>query len=127
MKVALRMSMRLETIPLIVGALLGLIGLALVFDAWLKDELIVPQERRRRPRRERNRFGEALVGLGVIGMAAAFVGRDTWRYSTVTVIAASVLLLWGLKLNFGYLRGSLGRTGPAKPDPKLAEGSRRVR
>jgi hypothetical protein len=119
--------MRLETIPLILGALLGLLGLALVFDAWLKDDLIVPQERRRRPRRERHRFGEALVGLGVIGMAAAFVGRDTWRYSTLTVIAASLLLLWGLKLNAGYLRGSLGRAEQVKVKTKLAEGSRRVR
>ena len=87
--------MRLETIPLILGALIGLVGIGLVLDAWLKDDIIIKQERRRRPRRERDRLGEALVGLGVLAMAAAFMGRDTWRYSTVAVIAGAVLLLWG--------------------------------
>ena len=102
--------MRLETIPLILGGLIGLIGLGLVFDAWLKDDIISSPERRKRPRRERNRFGEALVGFGVLAMAAAFIGRDTWKYSTVTVIAGAVLLLWGAKLNAAYLR-ELGRGG----------------
>ena len=71
--------MRLETIPLILGGLIGLIGLGLLFDAWLKDDIFASTERRKRPRRERNRFGEALVGLGVLAMAAAFIGRDTWK------------------------------------------------
>lgn len=117
--------MRLETVPLILGVLLGLIGLALVLDAWVPDNLIVPEERRTRPRFARDRFGEALVGLGVLAMAAAFVGRDTWRYSIVAVIAGSVLLLWGVKRNGGYLRGAFARSD--RPKPKLTEGSRRVR
>lgn len=115
--------MRLEMLPLILGGLLGLIGLALIFDAWAPDDLVVPTERRRRPRRERNRFGETLVGLGVLAMAAAFVGRDTWRYGTVTVIAGAVLLLWGAKVNAPYIRAAFVRGDK----PKLAEGSRRVR
>ena len=73
--------MRIEIVPLIVGALLGLIGLGLIFDAWTPDEIIVKRERRRRPRIERNRGGEAAIGFGVLCMAAAFIGRDTWRYS----------------------------------------------
>lgn len=97
--------MRLETLPLILGVLIGLVGLALVFDAWAPDEILVSQERRRRPRRDRDRFGEALVGMGVLAMAGAFIGRDTWRYSIVIVIAGSVLLLWGMKRNSQYLRG----------------------
>jgi hypothetical protein len=116
--------MRLETFPLVLGVLFGVIGLALILDAWLKDDIIVPAERRRRPRRERNRFGEALVGLGVLAMAAAFVGRDTWRYSTVIVIAGTVLLLWGIKRNAGYLREIFVRE---KPKTTFVEGSRRVR
>ena len=116
--------MRLETIPLILGVLIGLIGLGLVFDAWLKDDLIVSAERRRKPRRERNRFGEALVGLGIMAMGAAFIGRDTWKYSTITVIVGAVLLLWGAKLNSAYLR-DLGRgrrtiTPPAVGGSKTA-------
>lgn len=96
--------MRLETIPLLIGGLIGLVGVLLLFDAWLADDT-VNEERRRRPRRERDRMGEAFVGLGLIAMAAAFIGRDTWRYTTVAMIASAVLLLWGAKRNGGYLRG----------------------
>lgn len=105
--------MRLEMIPLVLGGLLGLVGLALVVDAWFPDFTVV-EERRRRPRRERDRFGEALVGLGVIAMAAAFMGRDSWRYSTVIVIAGSVLLLWGAKRNSSYIRDLFVRGDRAK-------------
>jgi|SRR6185503_21031925 len=114
--------MRLEMLPLILGGLLGLIGFLLIVDAWAPDS-VVPQERRRRQRRERNRFGEALVGLGVLAMAAAFVGRDTWRYSTLTVIAGALLLLLGAAKNAPYIRAAFVRGDK----PKLAEGSRRVR
>lgn len=123
MKVALQSDMRLELIPLVLGGLIGLFGLALLFDAWAPDNLVVSTERRRRPRRERSRFGEALVGLGVIAMAVAFIGRDGWRYSTVAVIAGAVLLLWGAQRNAGYLRGVFTRADVRKPP----EGSRRVR
>jgi hypothetical protein len=117
--------MRLEMLPLILGVLIGLIGLALMFDAWAPDNIVVPNERRRRPRRERDKFGESLVGLGVLAMAAAFIGRDTWRYSTVTVIAGSALLLLGVWRNSGYLREVFVRSDRKKP--KVADGPRRVR
>jgi hypothetical protein len=125
--------MRLETLPLILGVLIGLIGIGLILDAWAPDNMIVPTERRRRPRRERDRWGEALVGLGVVAMAAAFIGRDTWRYSIVTVIAGAVLLLWGTKRNGGYLRDVFAKSDvpkvavPKVAVPKVAEGSRRIR
>jgi hypothetical protein len=107
----------LELIPLIIGAFVGLIGLGLVFDAWTPDEIIIKQERRRKPRIERSRKGEAMVGLGVLCMAAAFIGRDTWVYSVLAVIAGSVLLLFGAIANRHYLgelvgnRGTLRRRG----------------
>jgi uncharacterized membrane protein len=100
-------------LPLVLGGLLGLVGLALVVDAWSADSTVV-QERRRRPRRERDRLGEALVGLGVIAMAAAFIGRDSWRYSTVTVIVGAVLLLWGAMRNGSYIRDVFIRGDRAK-------------
>jgi hypothetical protein len=115
----------MEMIPLVLGALLGLVGIGLVFDAWAPDEIIVPQERRKRPRFNRDRWGEALVGLGVLSMAAAFMGRDTWRYSILTVIAGSVLLLWGVKRNAGYLKGVFTRADQSVP--KVVEGARRIR
>ncbi|HJQ20485.1 MAG TPA: hypothetical protein VJ867_09075 [Gemmatimonadaceae bacterium] len=115
--------MRLEMLPLVLGVLLGLVGLGLLFDSWAPDTIVVDQERRRRPRRERNRFGETLVGLGVIAMAAAFLGRDTWRYTTLAVIVGTVLLLFGALKNSGYIRGVFARSDR----PAVAQGQRRIR
>jgi hypothetical protein len=95
--------MRLETLPLVLGAFIGLLGALLLWDAWAADDFIA-NERRQRPRRERDRKGEGLVGLGAIAMAAAFVGRDSWRYDTIAVIAGALLLLMGAWRNRGYLR-----------------------
>jgi hypothetical protein len=107
----------LELIPLIIGAFVGLVGLGLIFDAWTPDEIIVKRERRRTPRIDRSRKGEAMVGLGVLCMAGAFLGRDTWIYSVLAVIVGSILLLLGAIANRHYLgalvsnRGSLRRRG----------------
>jgi hypothetical protein len=111
--------MRLEIVPLIVGALIGLLGLGLIFDAWTPDEVVVKRERRRRARIERSRGGEALIGLGVIGMAAAFIGRDTWRYSVVSVIAGAVLLLWGAIANRQYIGASISNRGALRRRPEV--------
>ena len=101
----------LELIPLIVGAIVGLIGLGLVFDAWTPDDIIVRRERRRSPRIERSRKGEAMVGIGVLCMAAAFLGRDTWVYSVLAVIVGSVLMLFGAIANRHYLGELVGNRG----------------
>jgi hypothetical protein len=106
MKVALQPAMRLETIPLVIGGLIGLVGLALVFDAWLPDDLLTSPERRRRPRLARDRKGEAMLGLGVVAMAGAWLGRDTWRYSVIAVIVGAVLLLWGALRSKPYLQAA---------------------
>jgi hypothetical protein len=103
--------MRVEVIPLIVGIFVGLVGLGLMFDAWTPDEIIVKRERRRRPRIERNRGGEAAIGLGVLCMGAAFIGRDTWRYSVVAVIAGTLLLLIGVIRNRRYLAQTISNRG----------------
>jgi len=110
--------MRIEILPLIAAVIVGLIGLGLVFDAWTPDEIIVKQERRRRRRVERNRGGEGAIGLGVLCMAAAFAGRDTWRYSVVAVIGGTLLVLFGAIKNRHYFgaglsnRGALRRRSP---------------
>jgi len=103
--------MRVEVIPLIVGIFVALVGLGLIFDAWTPDEIIVKRERRRRPRVERNRGGEAAIGLGVLCMGAAFIGRDTWRYSVVAVIAGTLLLLIGVIRNRRYLGQAITNRG----------------
>ena len=110
--------MRIEIVPLIVGGLLGLIGLGLIFDAWTPDEILVKRERRRRPRIERSRGGEVAIGLGVLCMAAAFIGRDTWRYSVVAVIAGAILLLGGVIANGRYLGSSISNRGALRRRPE---------
>lgn len=125
--------MRLELIPLIAAGIVGLIGLGLVFDAWTPDEIIVKNERRRRPRVERSRGGEALIGLGVLCMAAAFAGRDTWKYSVVAVISGTALLILGAYGNRRYLgsvisnRGALRRRAADAEPSSPAVGSRQER
>ena len=96
--------MRIEVIPLIVGILIGLVGLGLVADAWIPEDVAPFRERRRRPRTERSLGGEALIGLGVLCFAAALISRDTWEYVNVAVIAGGVLLLIGAWMNRRYLR-----------------------
>src|SRR5207248_9093093 len=103
--------MNLELIPVVVGGLVGLIGLGLLFDAWTPDDVVVRRERRRSPRIERSRGGEAMIGLGVLCMAAAFIGRDTWVYSVVAVIAGAVFLLFGTIASRKYLGEVLGNRG----------------
>jgi hypothetical protein len=112
---------RVETIPLILGGLVALVGLGLLADAWLPERVFYRRERRRRVRAERHLGGETAIGLGVLCMAAALIGRDSWRYGTVTVIAGTVLLLIGAWLYRAYLReritnrGELRRGAP-KPE-----------
>ena len=101
--------MRIEALPVVLGILCGLFGLALLLDAWLDEGRWSSIERRRRPRDGRDRKGEALLGLGALALGAAFIGRDTWKYSVLTVIVGAVLTLWGLKRNSAYLKGVLGR------------------
>ena len=103
--------MRIELIPLIVGVFVALLGLGIVFDAWTPDEIIVKRERRRHTRIERNRAGEMWIGFGVLAMAAAFFGRDTWKYSVVAVIGGTAMLLLGTFMNRKYLGERIGNRG----------------
>lgn len=103
--------MTLEIVPLIIGALIALLGVGLLFDAWTPDDIIVKRERRRIPRIERSRGGETWIGLGVLGMAAAFIGRDTWKYSVIAVIAGAVFLLLGIVMNWRYLGSRVSNRG----------------
>ncbi len=121
--------MRVETIPLIVGIIVALVGLAILADAWLPEEMTFGGERRRNVRTERSIGGEACIGLAILCFAAALIGRDTWPYVTVAVIAGTVLFLLGVFANRRYLRdrivnrGALRRGGLA--DRERAERAKR--
>jgi hypothetical protein len=102
---------RLETIPLIIGAIIALIGLGLLVDAWTPEQIPGTRERRRRPRTERSLGGEATIGLGVLCIAAAIIGRDTWDYVNVAIIAGAVLIILGGWSNRRYLRDRISNRG----------------
>lgn len=122
---------RVEQIPLILGILVAVLGLAILADAWLPEEMPFRTERRRTAREERSLGGEAAIGLGVLCMAAALIGRDSWDYGTVAVIAGTVLFVLGAVLNRRFLRdrivnrGSLRRGGARKRGD--SRGSDRIR
>jgi hypothetical protein len=105
---------RIETLPLILGILVALLGIGIIVDAWTPEEASVPEERRRRPRIERHRNGEALIGFGVLALAAAFIGRDSWRYSVLVVIIGAAFLAIGALLNARYVRELFVNRGPLR-------------
>lgn len=108
--------MRLETFPLILGAIIALLGLGLIIDSRVADR--APRtERRRRLRRERSRRGELMVGLGVLAMAAAVIGRDTWRYSILSILVGTVLVVIGASMNRSYLRELIFNRGASRRRP----------
>ena len=108
--------MRIEILPVIVGALLGLLGLGLLADAWIPEDVAPFRERRRRPRTERSLGGEAMIGLGVLCLAAAIVSRDSWDYVNVAIIAGGILLLIGVWMNRRYLRDRFVNRGALRRD-----------
>jgi hypothetical protein len=105
---------RLELIPLIVGVLVALGGIALVADSRISDSEIRVAERRRRARTERDRAGEALIGVGIVALGAALIGRDAWAYGNVAVLVGVVCLAYGAIRNRQYLRELLFFRGAAR-------------
>lgn len=106
--------MRLELLPLILGVLVILGGLALLADAYLPETAIRSVERRRRARAERNRRGETAIGLGLASLGAALVGRDGWRFGNVAILVGVVCLVIGAISNRAYLREALTFRGAAR-------------
>lgn len=106
--------MRLELIPLVLGVLVALVGLALAADSYLPDSAPRIAERRRRQRAERERAGEAWIGVGLIAIAAALIGRDAWAWGNVAVLLGVACLAYGTFRNRTYLRELLTFRGAAR-------------
>jgi hypothetical protein len=112
---------RLEDLPLVLGVVVGLLGLWLLWDAFAADDARpFRRERRRRSRADRDRLGEGLLAAGLLCMAAALAGRDSWRYANLAVIAGTVLIVTGAALNLRYLRELVAFRGPARRQPDRA-------
>jgi hypothetical protein len=101
-------------LPLILGVLVALGGVSLLADARLPDSAPRVAERRRRQRTERSRAGEAWIGIGLLAVGAALIGRDGWRWGNVAVLVGVVCLAAGVVLNRRYLYEMLFFRGPAR-------------
>jgi len=108
------MNMKLEQFPILLGVLVALGGLTILLDAWQAGGVAPLRERRRRARAVPHKAGQSLVALGTLCMAAALIGRDTWRWGTISVLAGILLLLIGAFLNRAYLREVLLFRGAAR-------------
>ena len=106
--------MRAEQLPIILGILIALIGLTIALDAWQAGGVAPLRERRRRTRALPHKAGQTLVALGTLCMAAALMGRESWRWGTITVLAGSALLVLGAIMNRQYLREVLLFRGAAR-------------
>jgi hypothetical protein len=106
--------MRIEQLPILLGVLVALGGLTILLDAWQAGGVAPLRERRRRTRAVPNKGGQTLVAFGTMCMAAALLGRDTWRWGTISVLAGSALLVIGAILNRAYLKEVLLFRGAAR-------------
>jgi hypothetical protein len=106
--------MRLEQLPILFGVLVALIGLTILLDAWQTGGVAPLRERRRRTRAVPHKAGQTLVAIGTLCMAAALIGRDTWRWATISVLAGSALLIIGAIMNRQYLKEVLLFRGAAR-------------
>ncbi|HEY1953896.1 MAG TPA: hypothetical protein VGG76_13910 [Gemmatimonadaceae bacterium] len=106
--------MKLEQFPVLLGILVALAGLSILLDAWQAGGVAPLRERRRRIRATPNKGGQTLIALGVVCMGAALIGRDTWRWGTIAVLAGICLVVIGAILNRVYLKESLLFRGAAR-------------
>jgi hypothetical protein len=106
--------MKLEQFPILLGVLVALLGLTILLDAWQAGGLAPLRERRRRVRATPNKAGQTLVAFGIFCTSAALIGRDTWRWGTISVLAGTTLMLIGTFMNRAYLREVLLFRGAAR-------------
>jgi hypothetical protein len=106
--------MKLEQLPILLGVLIALVGLTILLDAWQAGGVAPLRERRRRTRAVPHKAGQTLVAFGTFCMAAALIGRDTWRWGTISVLAGASLLIIGALMNRKYLKEVLLFRGAAR-------------
>jgi energy-converting hydrogenase Eha subunit A len=106
--------MTAERILTFACGLLATIAAALLIADAITAPVPPAEERRRRERAPRSRPGEALVGLGLTGMAAALFGMGRWPWGVIAAMAGLVFLLVGTWLNRRLLIESLRFRGAAR-------------
>ena len=105
--------MTIERILTFALGLLATITAALLVVDAITAPVPPPEERRRRPRAPRSRPGEALLGLGLTGMAAALFGMGR-LWGVIAALVGLFFLLLGTFLNRRLLLESVRNRGPAR-------------
>ena len=120
--------MRAEVLlPVMLGLVAVAIGGVLLLDAIVPDGSFISQERRRGDRPPRSRLGEGLLGAAIVLLGASLIGRDSWPYTTLSVLLAVALGGAGVTMNWRYFRemavAPQRRSGESFPanveDPRL--------
>jgi hypothetical protein len=107
--------LRIEYIPVVVGAIVIAVGLAVMWDAWGPQSLGPMRDRRRRSRAPLDTPGELIAGIGFVLLGAALIGRD-WRFETVTVLLGTICVIIGALKNRKYFREVFLFRGAARRD-----------
>ncbi|MEO6864240.1 MAG: hypothetical protein ABI229_02195 [Gemmatimonadaceae bacterium] len=121
--------MTVEDIPLVIGAVVLLIGLAIMWDAWGPQTIGPMRDRRRRARASIDVKGEFAAGLGIVLLGTALVGRD-WRFETLTVLVGTIFVIAGALRNRKYFKEVFLFRGSARRDsdaPVKKSGKMRIR
>jgi hypothetical protein len=98
----------------VVGLFATIAAALLIADAISAPAPPPLEERRRRDRAPRNRPGEALVGLGLSGMAAALFAMGRWPWGGIAALAGLACLILGSWLNRRLLVESLRFRGASR-------------
>jgi energy-converting hydrogenase Eha subunit A len=106
--------MTIEHILAFAFGLLATIAAALLIADAITAPIQPSEERRRRERASRSRPGEALLGLGLTGLAVALFGTDRWPWGIFAVLAGLVCLIVGAWLNRRLLVESVRNRGAAR-------------
>ena len=107
-------SMTVERTLTFAFGLLATIAAALLIADAIAAPVQPAEERRRRERASRSRPGEALLGLGLTGMAAALFGMGRWPWGVIAALVGLGCLIVGTWLNRRLLLESLRFRGASR-------------
>ena len=100
----------MEVLPFLGGLLAAIAGGALVADAALIDEPVAA-ERRKAPRPERSRVGQACLGASLVCAALVLLSGGASPFAIAATFVGTALLVAGVVLNWHYLLDLIN--GPA--------------
>jgi hypothetical protein len=109
------LSVSVYEVPVLLGAVVILMGLGIIWDACGPQTVGPMRDRRRRARAAIDLKGELVAGVGIVLLGAALIGRD-WRFETVTVLAGAICIGIGALKNRKYFREVFTFRGAARRD-----------